>query len=432
MDKVFKRKTGKSEDLHKYDEPKEIKASKKKEESSFEKANVINNIEDVNVANVINLGIPHVGEQIFDSININDLVKCLSVSMTWKILTENVLLKRCKVNILEACVAGETEIVKLLLNDQRGLTIINGLKDKDKFGQTAFLLACRNGHIDIVKQLLELPKKVGIKMRAMRYSTEEGFNARSSDGLTAFMWACRNGHINVVNLLLVEYPNWIILNAKDKSLQTAFMWACRNGHRDIVKQLLDFQVREMLENTGNRIFYFSTAIYQDFNARNNDGLTAFTWACRNGHMNVVNLLLEHPSCKRIDLNARDNSRQTAFMWACTNGHKDVVKVFLDRIRPGRRVEYFDAKNKFGRTPFMYACANGCVDVVKLLLNHQSCKQIDFNTKDNSGCNAFLWACSYGCKDVVQVLLQNSHIIDVRYPEINNFPPFIKDILKSWK
>ena len=43
---------------------------------------------------VINLGIPHVGELIFESTDTPGLVNFLDVSQTWKELDENVLNKR--------------------------------------------------------------------------------------------------------------------------------------------------------------------------------------------------------------------------------------------------------------------------------------------------------------------------------------------------
>ena len=45
--------------------------------------------------NVVNLGLPHVGEQIFESIQNKDtLIQCLSVSQTWKKFAKDVLFKR--------------------------------------------------------------------------------------------------------------------------------------------------------------------------------------------------------------------------------------------------------------------------------------------------------------------------------------------------
>ena len=43
---------------------------------------------------VINHGMPHIGERIFESIDTPGLIKCLDVSQTWRDLAENVLVKR--------------------------------------------------------------------------------------------------------------------------------------------------------------------------------------------------------------------------------------------------------------------------------------------------------------------------------------------------
>ena len=76
---------------------------------------------------VINLGIPHVGEKIFRSMDTPGLIKCLEVSKTWKVLAENVLIKRWKGKMFEACQNGETKVVQLLLercnSEESGLNV---------------------------------------------------------------------------------------------------------------------------------------------------------------------------------------------------------------------------------------------------------------------------------------------------------------------
>ena len=57
--------------------------------------------ETTNLDNIINIRMPHLGEQIFQSLNTDDLLCFLKVSETWKILAENVLLKRWKCKIFE-------------------------------------------------------------------------------------------------------------------------------------------------------------------------------------------------------------------------------------------------------------------------------------------------------------------------------------------
>ena len=79
---------------------------------------------DCTITEVINLGIPHVGEQIFSCLDTEDLIQCLEVSKTWTILIEPVLLQRykgkIKDKIFEACKDGKTAVVKILLANLKG------------------------------------------------------------------------------------------------------------------------------------------------------------------------------------------------------------------------------------------------------------------------------------------------------------------------
>ena len=46
---------------------------------------------------VITLTIPHIGEKILENFDTDGMIQCLWVSQTWKVLAENVLVKRHKV-----------------------------------------------------------------------------------------------------------------------------------------------------------------------------------------------------------------------------------------------------------------------------------------------------------------------------------------------
>ena len=63
-------------------------------------------------------------------------------------------------------------------------------------------------------------------------------NARTNLGNTAFMLACQNGHKEVVKLLLDNLDRNIDLNARTNHGTTAFIWACQEGHKDVVQLLL--------------------------------------------------------------------------------------------------------------------------------------------------------------------------------------------------
>ena len=102
---------------------------------------------------IINLGMPHIGEQIFESIETEELIKCLKVSETWKILAENVLVKRWKGKMFEACKNGEAKIVQLLL--ERFNCEESGMNIRDNYGNTPLMEACANGHKEIVQLFLD-------------------------------------------------------------------------------------------------------------------------------------------------------------------------------------------------------------------------------------------------------------------------------------
>ena len=97
---------------------------------------------------VINLGIPHVGEIFFDNIDTEELIQCLFVSQNWRVLVTNVLLKRHSLwdfgrhigmkrqKFMIACFNGHTDIVKLFL-DMSNIE----LNARNDFGDTAFILA---------------------------------------------------------------------------------------------------------------------------------------------------------------------------------------------------------------------------------------------------------------------------------------------------
>ena len=136
---------------------------------------------------VINLGILHGDEHAFESIDTPALTKCLEVSPTLKFLAENLLIKGWKGKMLEACKSGETKVVQLLL--ERFNSEESGLNSKDKIGMTGFMWACKEGHKDVVKLLLDHSERIDL-------------NARDNRGWTAFMQACYNGHKDVVQLLL--------------------------------------------------------------------------------------------------------------------------------------------------------------------------------------------------------------------------------------
>ena len=86
------------------------------------------------------------------------------------------------------------------------------------------MMACKKGETEVVKLLLD--------------NLEIDLNETNNLGRTPLMNACTDGHKDVVKLLL-DHSERIELNAIDDCERTAFMWACFDGNKDVVKLLLE-------------------------------------------------------------------------------------------------------------------------------------------------------------------------------------------------
>ncbi|CZR67067.1 uncharacterized protein PAC_16966 [Phialocephala subalpina] len=192
------------------------------------------------------------------------------------------------------------------------------LMSEDRYGRTPLYRASMNGHIEVVKLLLEKGANV---------------NAAIEDGSTPLHRASMNGHLESVKLLLEKGAN---VNTATKDGSTPLHRASYNGHLESVQLLLE---------KGANV-----------NAATEDGLTPLHQASYNGHLESVKLLLE----KGADVNAATRYRSTPLHRASYNGHLETVQLLLEK---GANV---NAAIRDGLTPLDYASKNGHFEVIKLL------------------------------------------------------------------
>jgi uncharacterized protein len=117
---------------------------------------------------------------------------------------------------------------------------------RNRYGDTALMIAALNGHLDVVK-----------KLRARG----AGVNR---PGWTALIYAATGGHDDVVRYLLAEGAD---LDAPSANGTTALMMAVREGRPSTVELLV--------------------ARGADVNRRNQNGATALAWAKRNNDAQVI-------------------------------------------------------------------------------------------------------------------------------------------------
>lgn len=94
-----------------------------------------------------------------------------------------------------------------------------------------FLLACRYGELDQVLASISGQKSLNSSAR------DDPFSYRNMAGNTALHMACANGHVEIVKILL-DNSSLLAVNSANNEGNTALHWASLNGHEEIVKLLL--------------------------------------------------------------------------------------------------------------------------------------------------------------------------------------------------
>ena len=167
-----------------------------------------------------------------------------------------------------------------------------------------------------------------------------------------FMTACINGDLSHVIDSLGFHAD---VNKPGLDNLTGLMHAAREGHDAVVEVLV---AREEC----------------DINLSDKDGDTAFSHACCSGSYRVAKILL---SCEGLDINTVDVDLVTPLHKAIANNHIDIVQLLLEhpelKVRFLGHLQVFlnhpsqvNAKNKYGFTALILAAGMGNFEIVKLL------------------------------------------------------------------
>lgn len=162
--------------------------------------------------------------------------------------------------LIKAAANGHIEVVKLLLEQGADVNRHN------EGGETPLHYAARNGHVEVMEILLDHGADV---------------TAKGTGCGTPLQWAARSGQIKAAELLLAHDAD---VNQKGTDEHTALTDAVRNGHVDMVKFLLS---RGAEVNT--RASYGCTPLYEAYRANN---------------IEIGRILLEHGADPDLECNGR--------------------------------------------------------------------------------------------------------------------------------
>lgn len=246
-------------------------------------------------------------------------------------------------------------------------------------------VACLYGNIEIVKLIFEW-----IIARQFFMSTNYQFNSKA----TNLHYACEGGHANIVNYIL-SYGNYAQsqINVTDFYGRTPIQVACKNGSLECVKLLL---------KTGKAEIY---SIYHK-----NHPLVEASIA---GHADIVKFLIQNTN---IDIDGANSSHLTSLEAAVQNGHLPVIEVLIQN-GAGKTLD----ETKLGRL-FLNACTTLNNNIIKLIDNSFTIPY------EKMGAKFMKQACKLESKSLVTFLMERNCTFDsVDDKDLNfrsNFTPFM--------
>ncbi|KAM0798970.1 ankyrin repeat-containing domain protein [Usnea florida] len=219
-------------------------------------------------------------------------------------------------------------------------------KEEPKYSQTPLMYACRQGHFEVVNFFLRRgasQKKISARGRTALFEAILGHHSRSG----AKMSGALSRHAKVVELLVLEMPGDLDINMTHS---------------------------------------------QDHDR------TALMLAAQKGHLEMIEILLKHPS---IGIDMQDAYGATAIVLAVREGHFDIIERLL---KANANIEIVDFQ--VGRSALRCAAERDSAKIVALLLRHNA----DPSVKDREGGTATLRAVNRGAARVLEEMM--NHNVDI--------------------
>ncbi|CAF0811407.1 unnamed protein product [Brachionus calyciflorus] len=203
-------------------------------------------------------------------------------------------------------------------------------------GATSLIMACRNGHLDVVEYLVDTCQ-AGLEQTGL-----VNFEGENIEGAPPLWCASAAGHLKIVKYLVSKGAN---VNSTTKSNSTALRAACFDGHVEIVKYLV--------ENNA------------DIEIANRHGHTCLMIACYKGHYQIAKYLIN----KGADLNRKSVKGNTALHDCAECGSLEIMKLLLSQNAKM-------APDAYRMTPLLAAAVTGHSPIVEYLLSRDECEPME--------------------------------------------------------
>ncbi len=280
---------------------------------------------------------------------------------------------------------------------------------KNAFYGTALCAAAGEGHLDVVKYLVE-----GCNASV---DGQELMPDGRQDGWTPLEWAAFNGKLEVCRYLLKTGAS---VSVKDVDGRTALYVAAGSGRLDVARLLLtvgaDAAAKDVNENTPLQMAAFSGSVGLcrlllskapgALNAAGKNGLTPLHYGAGAGKTDVCEALL----AAGAKVNARDKQNRTPLYLAATGGYLETCQVL---VKHGADVM---AASGLGLTPLHRAAISGNGALCEFLLT----KGADIKAKSRYGYTPLDLAARQNKTGALRVLLV--HGANVKATSREGFTP----------
>ena len=104
---------------------------------------------------------------------------------------------------------------------------------------------------------------------------------------------------------------------------------------------------------------------------------------------------------------------TGFQYACKSGHVELVELLIKKSVEFN-IDLITKDDSYGNTGFHYACMSGKVKLVELLIKNSVELNLNLNAKNGKGETGYHIACSYDQVKIVGLLIKNSKEFNIVY------------------
>ncbi|PNF33258.1 Protein fem-1-like protein [Cryptotermes secundus] len=179
----------------------------------------------------------------------------------------------------------------------------------------------------------------------------------------------------------------LMLVAAKTNGATPLVMACRNGHYDVAEYLIE-HCKADIEQLGSVVFDGDTI----------EGAPPLWCAAAAGHLPVVRLLVRNGA----SVNSTTRTNSTPLRAACFDGHFEIVKFLVDH---GADIE---VANRHGHTCLMIACYKGHFRIARFLLGLDA----NVNRKSVKGNTALHDCAESGSLEILKLLIEHGAKMDV--------------------